>query len=229
MAEPISVVLTVALARVWTAIRTFHPQVPVVMLLAAPNPHGHRGVLGHFAALRWHAKPDQAGRRFHEVIVVAEHLDRTAEDIVGTLLHEAVHALNFERGLRDCSRSQYHNQLFKQTAQELGLAVEQVDHYGFAKTSMLPETAMRYAVETAHLSIVLMHRRDEAPGRQDDESGKVGVETPSEGDKEADTGGRYKKASCSCPFNIRVARATLAATTIRCDRCGEAFTQATPA
>lgn len=220
MADLASVSLTVALARVWSAIRQHHPGVPEVMLLAVPNPHGNRGVLGHFAALRWHPRSGAGGRRIHEVVVVAEHLDRTAEDIVGTLLHEAAHAQNFELGVRDCSRSQYHNQHFKQVAEELGMSVEQVPHYGFARTAMLPETATRYALETAGLSVVLMHRSFEvlAPGKPD-----AGGTTPTGPAEKPDTGGRYKKASCKCPHNIRVARATMAATVIRCESCKEPF------
>lgn len=215
-----AVELTTALAKVWDAIRCQHPEVPSVVLLAAPNPHGHRGVLGHFAALRWQALSGAAGKHLHEVVVVAEHLNRSAEDVVGTLLHEAAHALNFERGVKDCSRSQYHNQHFKAAAEEIGLSVDQVPHYGFARTAMLPVTAMRYASETAGLSVVLMHRREFAlpsapPG------GGAGA-TPGS-DAPAEKGGRYKKASCACPFNIRVARATMEATVIRCESCGEPF------
>ncbi len=223
MAE-LAALLTLSLSRVWAAIRQHHPGVPEVVLLPVPNPHGNRGVLGHFAALRWTARSDQAGRRIHEVVVVAEHLDRTAEDVVGTLLHEAAHALNFERGLHDCSRSQYHNRHFKAAAEEVGLSVEQVAHYGFAKTALTPETAMRYAIETAQLSLVLMHRREEVLSAPGPKRPGVGGTTPSGSDEaEQDKGGRYKKACCACPFNIRVARATMAATVIRCESCGDAF------
>jgi hypothetical protein len=225
VADFASVSLTQALARVWAAIRHYHPQVPEVVLLPVPNPHGHRGVLGHFAALRWTPRAGKTGARIHEVVVVAEHLDRTAEDVVGTLLHEAAHALNFERGIRDCSRSQYHNQQFRVAAEEVGLTVQQVPHYGFALTALLPETATRYAVETAGLSVVLMHRRDVDTRA----STPFGGDTPTgaAGEEGVDAkSGRYKKASCACPWNIRVARATLAATVIRCETCGEAFSLA---
>lgn len=229
MPVPVAVMLAQALSDVWAAIRCHNPEVPEVMLLAAPNPYGQHGVLGHFAALRWQARTVADGSAYHEVVVVAEHMDRTAEEVVGTLLHEAAHALNFERRIHDCSRSQYHNRHFKAAAEEVGLEVEQVPHYGFAKTAMKPETAMRLAAPTARLSIALMHRRQEPQGegrkrgRGDDQAGD---HADSEGG-DTDSGGRYKKASCKCPYNIRVARATLAATTIRCERCGDVFALAT--
>ena len=143
MHERQSVVLIEALTRVWSRIRVHHPGVPGVMLLAAPSQRGDLSVLGHFAPLRWRHKT-RGDTGYHEVVVVAEHLDRSAADIVETLIHEAAHALNFERKVHDCSRSQYHNREFKAAAEELGLAVEQVPHYGFALTTLREDTRQRY-------------------------------------------------------------------------------------
>ncbi len=217
-----AVELTIALSGVWKAVQRRHPEVPHVVLLAAPNPHSNTNVLGHFAALRWTATPGHGGI-LHEVVVVAEHLNRSAEDIVATLLHEAAHALNFTRGINDCSRSQYHNRKFEWAAQELGLTVTQVAHYGFALTEMPRPTAQRYHTETEALRLVLMHRRPmvsqtgkPSGAGADGSEGADGAEPP-------EKGGRYKKATCKCPYNIRVARATLAATTIQCANCGEPF------
>ncbi len=223
MAERASVALTLALSRVWSAIRAHHPEVPDVVLLPVPNPHGQRGVLGHFAALRWQPRATGGGKRIHEVVVVAEHLNRTAEDIVGTLVHEAAHALNFERGIRDCSRSQYHNQRFKQAAEELGLDVTQVPHYGFAFTKLRESTTVTYASETAGLTIVLMHRHAEVSAKSVPGGSTTGATDDSDPDQSPDKGGRYKKASCQCPFNIRVSRKAMTETVIRCDTCREAF------
>ena len=217
--------LTAALAEVWSAIQRRHPDLPSVVLLAAPNPHGNLNVLGHFAALRWKGTQVEGGGLLHEVVVVAEHLNRSAEDIVATLLHEAAHALCFQRGIYDCSKSQYHNQKFKTAAEEVGLQVTQVAHYGFAATTLPAETAGWYDAETVELQRVLLHRRSMVnlpakppkPGTGDAEADK-----PDEGEP-PETGGRYKKASCGCPYNIRVARTTLAKTSIRCESCGEAF------
>ena len=218
-----AVELTIALSGVWKAVQSHHPEVPHVVLLAAPNPHTNTNVLGHFAALRWTATPGHGGI-LHEVVVVAEHLNRSAEDVVATLIHEAGHALNFARGIHDCSRSQYHNRKFEAAAKELGLDVTQVAHYGFALTAMPAETAQRYNAETEALRQVLMHRRPMVSASKPTATG-AGDSGDDESDDAdpPDKGGRYKKASCKCPFNIRVARATLAATTIQCATCGESF------
>lgn len=219
MHERTSVVLIEALTRIWSRIRVHHPDVPGVMLLAAPSSRRDLSVLGHFAPLRWRGKKE-GNHHSHEVVVVAEHLDRDPADIVGTLLHEAAHAKNFERGVRDCTKSQYHNTQFKAAAEELGLAVEFSRTYGHAFTKLKEETKLRYDEDIRHLAEVLIHRaKPVALG---------GVETPPKpGD--ADTtpddrpGSRSRKAVCRCPFVIRVAKSTLDQTRIRCESCGEVF------
>jgi len=224
MDEHISVALIEALAAVWSTIRRHHPDVPGVVLLPAPAQRGGENVLGHFAALRWSAR-EERGQLWHEVVVVAEHLNRAAADIAETLLHEAAHALNCARGIKDCSASQYHNARFRDAAQEVGLAVERVEHYGFAKTSLTRSTTARYAAEIAALEHVLVHRRSARRAipatTGGNNNGKEDTEGPRSGP--ASPAGRSRKAVCACLFIIRVSRATLAATTIRCETCGEVF------
>lgn len=218
MDEQPSVALVAALANLWAAIRAHHPDVPEVMLIPAPSPHGRRQVLGHFSALRWNA-PGRFGAGFHEVVVVAEHLDRSVEAILGTLLHEAAHAMNFERGLRDCSRSQYHNHYFKLAAEEVGLTVTKVLHYGYAQTTARVETRVRYSAEAESLAQVLAYRRCPIVARQ--AAGSDSRAEPPEG--APSSAGRYLKASCRCPYNIRVSRRVMAATAISCGTCGDRF------
>lgn len=209
--EHTSLQLISALTAVWAAIRRQHPAVPPVVLLPAPAHRDQMNVLGHFAALRWSGRRE--GEELHEVVVVAEHLSRPAEEVAEALLHEAAHALNFERRIKDCSKNQYHNRRFKEAAEELGLDVAQIPHYGFARTMLRPETTARYAAEIALLKDVLIHRRamlnlPRGPGPPEDDD---------------QPGSRSRKATCGCPFIIRVAKRTIDATTIRCDTCGEPF------
>lgn len=224
-----SLALIEALSRVWSRIRFLHPEVPPVVLLAAPSPRGDLSVLGHFGALRWKGKK-QDDAHLHEVVVVAEHLNRPAAEIVETLLHEAAHALNFERQIHDCSRSQYHNQRFKAAAEELGLDVVQVRHYGFSLTTLPDTTTARYQDELLYLERVLIHRRrpptPQGPGLPGPAppAGGAGDDDPSGGATGDDPPpGRLRKAVCACGFIIRVSRKTLTDTTIRCESCGKAF------
>lgn len=218
-----SVALIRALSDVWTTIRLRHPDVPAVVLL--PAPALRRGVLGHFAPLRWSPRR-QNGALLHEVVVVGEHLDRAPGDIVETLLHEAAHAMNFERGIRDCSASQYHNQKFQMAAEEIGLAVAKVPHYGYALTVMTPVTTRRYEDVTHELTEVLLHRRGVLISvKTPKDGGSEDGETPPTATNDDTTKGRNRKAICACdpPFIIRASKKTLTDTTVRCDRCGDAF------
>jgi hypothetical protein len=221
MDEQLSVRLITALANVWSAIRERHPDVPGVVLLPAPGT-GNRRVLGHFSALRWRAER-KSGVSFHEVVVIAEHLHRSAESVVETLIHEAAHAMNFARGIRDCSRSQYHNKRFRDAAIELGLTVEEVKHYGFAITALPIETTKIYEKEIKALDAVLMHRKSSViitppAGGNDNDDDRAAAQDGTTQE------GRSRKATCACSHIIRVSRKTIEATVIRCESCGVPFT-----
>ena len=214
--------LVTALAALWRRIQCLHPDVPDVVLLPAPGP---RNVLGHFAPVRWQAK-GSAGRVMHEVVVVAEHLQRSAADIAETVLHEAVHAMNHLRGVKDCSAtSQYHNERFREAALEMGLTVTKVPNYGWAYTALPPETEDRYADEIAALAAVLVHRRSPTvvvvpvtPTAADDSRPGTGTTPPADTTSEKPKG-RLLKATCTCGFIIRLSKATFDATTIQCASC----------
>jgi hypothetical protein len=79
-----------------------HPHLPaVVVVLASGTAGAAPGTikLGHFAALRWlHGE-----RELPEVFVGGEGLARGPVDVLGTLLHEAAHALAHVRGIPDTS------------------------------------------------------------------------------------------------------------------------------
>lgn len=218
----LSEALTAGLARVWSAIQHHHPGVPSVVLLPAPAQRGQRTVLGHFAPLRWQSR-QQGAKAVHEVVVVAEWLTRDPVEIVCTVLHEAAHAADWNAGVIDCSVNQYHNQHFEQAATAMGLMVEKVPNYGYARTTMAPETIERYAAEIASLGSVLIHRHAMvrlAKGKTEPDEG----DTP---DKPDDTpkkpGSRMHKATCQCGYVIRLAAATYNATHITCGECGERF------
>jgi hypothetical protein len=218
MDDHASVALIQALAAVWRAIRAHHPDVPPVVILPAPAPHGRGNVLGHFAALRWTPRK-RIETQLHEVVVVAEHLNRDAADIVETVLHEAAHAVNFARGIADCSASQYHNGRFKEAAEELGLSVTRVPHYGYALTALTDETRARYAGETAALETVLLHRRALRPARPP----TGGTSGPKDDTEDTAPRSRSRKAVCACGYIIRVSKKTIEDTVIRCESCGEPF------
>lgn len=212
---PISSPMVAALEHAWAAIRARHPEVPAVVMMLGAGSIGNAGGLrlGHFAAMRW-ADPDQptteddgVAVRLPEVFVGGEGLARGPADVLGTLLHEAAHALAHVRGIKDTSRQgRWHNARFKTLADELGIEVTKDRRIGWSPTTMPAGTRDAYAEVIDELGRVLrLHR-----------SVEIG-------------GGRAKKPSpppcvCGCGRRIRVSKSVLAAGPITCGVCGTEFT-----
>jgi hypothetical protein len=208
LVQPPAARLVAALEGAWLAIAERHPQLPEAVVVIGAGSERRKGLFkwGHFAALRWlHGE-----RSLPEVLVTGEGLERSAEEVLGTLLHEGAHAVADVRGLKDTSRDgRYHNARYRSVAVELGLAVTQMPGLGWASTRLLPETAAAYAAELERLRAALtLHR-------------------VAEGQDQVAGGGRRSSnllpAVCGCGRRIRIARATLMAGPILCGLCGQAF------
>lgn len=96
----------------------------------------------------WKAwKKGDSDEGYYEINMCAEHLNRPFAETCCTLIHEMVHLLNLQEGVKDTSRSGlYHNKRFKETAEAHGLIVEKDAKYGFCTTT-LTEYAAEY-IET---------------------------------------------------------------------------------
>jgi len=205
--------MVAALEAAWAAIRERNPEVPaVVLLLGAGSIGAPAGSLrlGHFAAMRWHGD-EVAGQaqQLPEVFVGGEGLKRGPVDVLGTLLHEAAHALAHVREIKDTSRQgRWHNARFKALATELGIEVVKDPRIGWSPTTVTPGTREAYAEVIAALGAALrLHRTSEA----------------------TDGPGKSKKPGppacvCDCGRRIRVAKSVLAAGPILCGICGTEFT-----
>ena len=201
----------------------------MVLVLGAGSIGNAGGLrLGHFAAMRW-ADPDQTREtdddpgdeadeadgadgdpagpvRLPEVFVGGEGLVRGAADVLGTLLHEAAHALAHVRDIKDTSRQgRWHNAKFKALAEELGIEVSKDPRIGWSPTTIPTSTRETYAEVIAELGRVLrLHRAVEVAG------------------------GKEKKPSpppcvCECGRKIRVSPTVLTAGPITCGVCGTDF------
>jgi hypothetical protein len=195
--------LVAALEHTWQTIRTRHPEVPDAVLVVASGSEGKRLNLGHFAPHRWQVH----GTDRHEVLVGGEGLDRGPLEVLGTLLHEAVHGLACGRSIQDTSRQgRYHNRRYAQLAVELGLEVTSVKPIGWSATTVPEPTASAYAgqLEELQTALVLWRR----------------LETP------ATAGTRSRNLlACRCPCGrkLRAARTTLAEAPILCGACAQPF------
>lgn len=214
---PISAPMVAALESAWAAIRARHPEVPAVVLVLGAGSIGSAGGLrlGHFAAMRWNTATepgptiDEARAvGLPEVFVGGEGLARGPVAVVGTLLHEAAHALAHVRGIKDTSRQgRWHNALFKALAEEVGIEVSKDPRIGWSPTRVPDSTREAYGEVIAELGRALrLHRNSEATGA-----------------------GAPKKPGppacvCECGRRIRVAPSVLEAGPITCGACGTDFT-----
>jgi hypothetical protein len=202
--------LVAALEHAWAAIRTWHPDVPQVVIVVASgsDPRSRRLHLGHFAAGRWQLTSPDAPSDRAEVLVSGEGLQRGPVDVLGTLLHEAAHGLAHVRKVSDTSRQgRYHNRRYATLAGELGLDVAHVQPIGWSATSVPEPTAARYAKTLTELgeALVLWRRAEQA---------------------NAAGPGRSRNAlacTCGCGRRIRVARSVLELAPILCGTCAQPF------
>ena len=201
-------VLLATLERTWHAIRQGHAEVPDAVLVVASGTDGKRLNLGHFAAHRWQVH----GSDHHEVLVGGEGLHRGAQEVLGTLLHEAGHGLAQARGVQDTSRGgRYHNRRYAQLARELGLEVASQPPIGWSATTVPEPTTDRYAAQLQELraALVLWRRREQRAG--------TGA-----------TARNLLACTCGCGRRIRVAPATLAQAPILCAGCTQPFLPTNP-
>lgn len=219
--------MVAALEAGWDAIRALHPDVPpVVMTLGSGTMGAARGSvrLGHFAAARWGAgeSADLA-----EVFIGGEGLRHGAVDVLGTLLHEAAHALAHVREIKDTSRQgRYHNRRYKILAEELGLTVRESGGIGWSNTSVPRTTVETYQdVVDDLVQALVVWRRSEGQTGTSTAGGADGSEAGEAGEETTPKPGAYT-CSCDKPRRIRVAPSVFALGPIVCSICGNPFTPA---
>jgi curved DNA-binding protein CbpA len=201
---PVASRLIKVLEDTWLEIRRRHLEIPAVVIIIASGTEGKQARLGHHAPGRWNV----AGQQRAEIMISGEGLRRTARDVLGTLLHEAAHALADTRGIRDTSRQgRYHNTRYAQLARELGLDVTQDPRIGWSITTVPDNTAVIYATQIRALTDAMTLWRQS--------------ETPAGGTQRRNT--NLIAASCPCDRNIRVAASTLEAAPITCEACHGEF------
>ena len=167
--------VTVTLEGVWETIRRRHPELPPVAIVVSSGTASlAKGVAlnqGHFAPGRW-----EEGEDTHHEIFVAGEVVNNPEAVLGTLLHEAAHALAHLRGIKDTSRGgRYHNAEFRKLAAEMGLDAANLRTIGWSDTSLTDDTRAAYRVSLERLATITVTRRAEsrreATGRKSNNNG----------------------------------------------------------
>ena len=205
--QRISTPMVAALEQAWAEIRARHTDVPpAVIVLGAGSIGTPAGSLrlGHFAAMRW--RSETPGEILAEVFVGGEGLARGPVDVLGTLLHEAAHAIAHVRKVKDTSRQgRWHNARFKALAEELGITVTKDPRIGWSPTTLPETTRTEYARTVSALGLALRLYRS--------------IEITAPGAKKPTT----PPCMCGCGRKIRVSPTVLAAGPILCGVCGEEF------
>jgi DnaJ domain len=195
--------LLTVLEDTWTAIRRHHGEIPPAVIIIASGTASKQARWGHHAPGRWHHN----GTDHAEVMISGEGLRREPAQVLGTLLHEAAHALAGARGITDTSRQgRYHNKKYALLAKELGLDVAEDTQFGWTVTTVPGATAARYASRLAAIADAMtLWRKDEHHART------VTRDT------------NLIAASCPCGRKIRVAASTLKEAPIQCQACDGTF------
>ncbi len=193
-----------ALEATWAHIAVRHPEVPPVVLIIASGTSGKHVKWGHHAPQRWHS----GGTDHTEVMVSGEGLKRPAREVLGTLLHEATHALAAARQIKDTSRQgRYHNKQFKALAEELGITVTCDTRIGWSITTVPDTTAKTYARQITALERAMTIWRH-------GEAANGGTATRNT---------NLIAAVCPCARSIRIAATVLADAPVTCGACGGDF------
>ena len=89
--------------------------------------HRKRGALGYcYLKDNWNMDNNE----IREIALTPSCLSLGKEQILNTLLHECVHAYNYQNGIKD-GTGKNHNKKFKETCDMIGLGCEKREKYGF--------------------------------------------------------------------------------------------------
>ena len=208
--------LTVILESAWGELQRVVPEIPdVVLLVLSAREHSRRG---HFTMEAWRNRADDA--RLHEV-AVHPGMFEAPQDLLATLLHEAAHAILWEKrseASKHCCgvslRGYYHRVEFRSAARGLGLEVNFKNRrYGFCLTKWPDDNwPEEYSVAMNTLSQFHLVASQQLPSLRS--------ETGS-----AQPPANYKRAMCSCapPRSFRISVRQISLGAIRCDICGSTF------
>lgn len=160
---------------------------------------------GHFAPERWRLS---GSGQLGEVFVAAERFTAGPGAVLGTLLHEAAHALARARGERDTSRQgRYHNSRYRRIAVSLGLHVRRDRQQGWSVTTLTDDTARDYVRALRRLGPLCQEASRTAPPKRERER----------------RGSTRRKLECACPRSLRVSPSVADAGPIVCGVCRAVF------
>jgi hypothetical protein len=228
-----------ALEETWSVIRDRHPEIPAAVVITGAGsnqkgtPEGY-ALRGHHWPERWVTDPEEGGRAA-ELFIAGELLAAGGRAVLGTMLHEAAHALAGVRGIKDTSAegNRYHNKRFVKLAEELGLrGPDQAEKViGWSNCTLTDETAAGYAavvkaIDTARLPYLtdlgFGAGTGTGTGEDSDDQGDQGDE---DGKTAKKRGGRRVTTECRCvpPRRLQLTPKQMEDGPVICGNCGDEF------
>jgi hypothetical protein len=197
--------LLVTCEKVWKRLQEYNSDIPDVVIVIGSGGRRASSLLGHFAKNSW----GDVDEEIHEVLIVAESLNRGADEIFNTLIHEAVHGIAHVRGIKDVSNKR-HNRRFAILAEELGLEPPLSPHptLGFSDVKLSDGLKEFFAEEIGWIEDELKLCR------------KLNL-------KPKETKKTTWVANCQCDRKIRLPKKTISdpeELNIVCSDCGSEFT-----
>ena len=178
---------------------------PTITIQSTPKAYGHFSLNSD----TWISKLGGT----HEINIGAGTLSRPIEEVVTTMLHEAVHYDDYIKGIKDCSRGNtYHNRRFKEAAERCGLVVTHSDKYGWAHTAPSDEIfefCLRHG-----LTEILINRNEQTYFRV---GGGTGTHSGADGAPPPRTSSTRKYICPCCRMSVRATRTVR----IACVDCAE--------
>jgi DNA-directed RNA polymerase subunit RPC12/RpoP len=91
----------------------------------------------------------------HEINISANYFQRGGKELLNTLLHECVHAINSENGIKDTSKK-IHNKHFKSTSEKVGMfCSNRCTKLGYSNTKFTDESIEQWRPELDIITQIL--------------------------------------------------------------------------
>lgn len=199
--------LLAACERAYKTIQDTHSDVPDAVVVIGSGGRRSATLLGHFAVNCWAGNTGSVVE-LHEVLIVAEQLHRSGEDVFTTLLHEAVHGIATTRGIKDVAGKR-HNKKFAALCIEVGLTPPSEPHatLGYSEAILSSEAVKEYQATIDEIDYYLRFIR------------KLNLEKKT-------TRKTTWMAKCECERSVRIPKKTIEDPEnleIMCGNCGSAF------
>lgn len=172
-------------------------EVPVILIQSK-----RKRILGTCTVNRiWVNKIDEDDKKYYEISLSAENLNRPVDEIVETLLHEMVHLHCSLNDINDTSNNHvYHNKRYKAEAEAHGLDVECATTIGWSVTTLNATTLE--LIKTFKINEGLFNYYRNTPQKSAPTSKSI----------------RYKY-TCTCGVSFTISKELF----IRCELCHDEF------